>query len=524
VTIAIPSGQPNRRFMRYVRPPVQDDEKSPPLFPLRPATRPLRLGIDVTAVPAPPVGLLAGYLGREEVDVHLLISEGQDVPNAWTAALPGATVLRVRFTAVPEAWPMGMAMGVGLAADSETRHFRGNANFFPAYQLLDAQNAPAGAQPLTIEQRHHAAAYAAAAAKVRIDAIVTSAPTVGRSDVADNDVVASVTPDEAVALFGHYLRMASNPDVDVQCGPLFGGGGSWKVIDTAATIENFYDWGLMAWMPHFDMFPKFAGQDGGTATVTALKAIRVRLARAVRALDHLLAALSNPVDGRRRADVVEAAAEAFDRQLLYLAAAFDIYGRLYPLLIDPTRDPKSSKQSLDGKGYLKDLVEEEYDADALAEVQRLHVYATVCKALRNHVHDGVLPVDQHPGRSYGNSMNIALNLDAMPELLPGHARVDPRLAQEHYDALGVWHADPVDVLGSPVTVADLATAGVTLMAAGLALVEAFSRLLLRNRPRAAPAPSPLLGRLSALPADAGPLLSTHPRALRYRALLGWHSA
>jgi hypothetical protein len=39
--------------------------------------------------------------------------------------------------------------------------------------------------------------------------------------------------------------------------------------------------------------------------------------------------------------------------------------------------------------------------------------------LRNHIHDGILPVDQHPGRSYGNSVSVALNLDAMPKLAPG---------------------------------------------------------------------------------------------------------
>jgi WS/DGAT C-terminal domain len=76
----------------------------------------------------------------------------------------------------------------------------------------------------------------------------------------------------------------------------------------------------------------------------------------------------------------------------------------------------------------------------LADVQRLHVYATVCKVLRNHIHDGILPVNQHPGRSYGSTMNIALNLDAMPELLPGGADVDARLTQDHYDALGAWEA------------------------------------------------------------------------------------
>ena len=35
MTITIPSGQPNNRFMQYVRPPVKDTEKLPPLFPLR---------------------------------------------------------------------------------------------------------------------------------------------------------------------------------------------------------------------------------------------------------------------------------------------------------------------------------------------------------------------------------------------------------------------------------------------------------------------------------------------------------
>jgi hypothetical protein len=355
---------------------------------------------------------------------------------------------------------------------------------------------------------------------VGIDAIVSTAPTVGRSDVADNDIVASVTPDDAVALIGHYLRMTSNPAVDVQRGSLAGSWGSWEMTDTAATIENFYDWGVVSNMPYFDCFPVMATRTGDMETVTALKSIRVRLARAAHALDHMLAALSNPVDGRRRADVIETAAEAFDRQLLYLAAAFDIYGRRYLLLIDSTRDPKNFRFSLDGKGYVKDHLEKEYDADALTDVQRLHVYAGVCKVLRNHIHNGILPVDQHPGRSYGNSTNIALNLDAMPELQPDSA--DDRMTQEHYDALGVWQADPVDVLDSPVTVADLATAGVTLMGSGLALVEGFTKLILRNKPQKAAAPCPLLGCIQAKPGETEPAL--HHRAVLYRALFGWHLA
>lgn len=376
------------------------------------------------------------------------------------------------------------------------------------------------AEPLTLEQRHHAAAYAAAAAALGIDVIVTSAPTVGRVDVADNDVVASVTPDEAVALIGHYLRMTANPVVDVQRGGLVGGG-TWEKTESTATTENFYDWGVMSNMPYFDCLPTIVGPMGDAETVAALRSIRVRLARAARAFDHLVAALSNPMSDKHQADVTETAAEAFDRQLLYLAAAFDIYGRRYLLLIDPTRDPTKFRQSLDGRGYVKDHLEREYDADAagMADVKRLHVYAGVCKVLRNHIHDGILPVDQHPGRGYGNSVNIALNLDAMPKLLPG---VDERMTQEHYDALGVWRADPAEFFGTPAVVADLATAGFTLMGAGLALLEAFTKLIVRNKPTTAAAPSLLLGCIQAQPAEAEP--PPPARAVLYRALFGWHAA
>jgi hypothetical protein len=43
--------------------------------------------------------------------------------------------------------------------------------------------------------------------------------------------------------------------------------------------------------------------------------------------------------------VIETAAEAFDREVLYLAAAPDMYRRRYPLLIDPTRDRLKFRQS-----------------------------------------------------------------------------------------------------------------------------------------------------------------------------------
>jgi hypothetical protein len=84
----------------------------------------------------------------------------------------------------------------------------------------------------------------------------------------------------------------------------------------------------------------------------------------------------------------------------------------------------------------------------------------------------------------------------------------------------VWKADAAEVFGNPVTVADLATAGVTLMGAGLALVEAFTKLILRNKPQSATCPSPLLGFVQAPPGWAEP--PPPERAAFHKALFGWH--
>ena len=105
----------------------------------------------------------------------------------------------------------------------------------------------------------------------------------------------------------------------------------------------------------------------------------------------------------------------------------------------------------------------------------------------------------------------------MPELAPG---ANNDMGQEHFDALGVWRADPTKAFGIPVVVADLATAGFTLMGAGLALVEAFTKLILRNKPQSATAPSPLLGCVQARPGDTEP--PPPPRAVFHEALFGWH--
>ncbi|WP_244881104.1 hypothetical protein [Tsukamurella pseudospumae] len=234
--ITVPDGQPVRRFMRYVRPPIKDDEAHPPLYPLRPGTRALRLGIDVTTIPAPPPGEFSTFFGRNEIEFQLLVPRGSEIPDAWMDVLADPLVRQIGFTTIEEATRHLDTVEFWVATDSEHRRSRARAHFFPVYQQLDQQSHTQG-ETITVEQRNRAAAYAAAAAVVGIDVIVTAAPTVGRSDVADNDTVASVTPGDAVALIGHHLRMTNNPVVQVRSGRL-PGGGTWTETESAATIEN----------------------------------------------------------------------------------------------------------------------------------------------------------------------------------------------------------------------------------------------------------------------------------------------
>ena len=451
--------------------------------------------------------------------MHLLIPKGQEASTGWSELRHEPYCHTVNFTTVAGAGRFADAVEFSVStARGETYRAWSKARFFAVYQQLDEQDAGVDLSPLALGQRQRAAACAAAAGAVGVDAIVTTAPTAGRSDVADNDVVISLTPEEAVPLIGHYLRVTSNPIVVVERAGFLGGGG-WETTESTATVVNLYDWGTVSGLPYFDAASSFAAAaKGGPESAEAFKSIRMRLSRAARAFDHLLAALSNPLDGKRKEDVAEAAAEAFDRELLYLAAAFDIYGWVYQAMIDPSVDRRKARGSLDSRAFVDDEVRTRYPESVLSDVTRLRVYAWLCKQLRNHIHDGILAVDAHPGRSYGNTTNVALNLGLIPELAPG---ADNEMTQDHYDAPGVWQPEPLSLFTGSRMVADLATTGFTLIRAALEYIEAFTKLIVRNTPaNAASPPSAFLGCVQARPGEVEP--PPPPRAVFYQALFGLH--
>lgn len=237
--------------MRYVRPPVT--EKTTPLFPIRRETRPMRLGIDVESIPQPPAdGYLTGFLTRDEIQVHLLMPKGMDQPpDAWSTLLDKPVLHTVDFTTVTDAGRFMDAAEFHITTNTESEEGWSVARFFPVFQQFDEQTAPADAPVLCLDERHTAAAYAAGAGAVEIDVIVTNRAVAGRTDVGDNDIVVTVTPDDAVALIGHYLRVTSNPVVAIERGQLLGGG-AWGTTESTGTIVNSYLWGVTSAMTFFD--------------------------------------------------------------------------------------------------------------------------------------------------------------------------------------------------------------------------------------------------------------------------------
>ncbi len=207
-------------------------------------------------------------------------------------------------------------------------------------------------------------------------------------------------------------------------------------------------------------------------------------------------------------------------------------------MINPALDQRKARGLLDSRAFVEKEVATQYDASLLSDVTRLRVYAWLCKQLRNHIHDGILAVDPHPGRSYGSSKNVALNLGRIPELTHG---ADNDMTQAHYDALGVWHTEPLSLFEGSSMVADLATTGFTLMRAGLEYVEAFTKMIIRNKPRkmldgeSAAAeedstqlgdsetnsiPSRFLGCVQAQPGEVEP--PPPEKAVFYSSMFGWH--
>lgn len=202
------------------------------------------------------------------------------------------------------------------------------------------------------------------------------------------------------------------------------------------------DQAVFAFRRYEDSSLSYTGIDSheGLSHAEAFQSILIRLGRAARALDHMLAALSNPLNIRRD-DVIETAAEAFDRNLFisqWHSTSKD--ASMSGILILRRSRRKIRNQSLDSRDFVKKKVKKkvkkQYNEPLLGDVVRLQKYAWVCKHLRNHIHDGILDVVPQPGRHYGNATTAALMLGSIPDFAPEAGNLD----QDHYDDLGVWLA------------------------------------------------------------------------------------
>lgn len=211
--LVIPSASPHSKFVRYARAVAKEH---PQLFPITPATRPLVVGLDLHTLGPRPADYedLVHVLRRDVVTPMLMVFEEDDatLPTAWKEACEVEQHYVIHYTDPQSAGRFldAAEISVSTMRGEERRGWR-KCHFFDIYALFDAQNTKAA--DLSIEDRIRGAVLASTGFGLGTDVLVSLAPTVGRADVGDNDIVTSVTPDDLHPVFGHYLRMTGNRTV-----------------------------------------------------------------------------------------------------------------------------------------------------------------------------------------------------------------------------------------------------------------------------------------------------------------------
>ncbi|MFL0180289.1 hypothetical protein [Mycobacterium sp. SMC-15] len=507
--LVIPSDAPHAKFVRYAHAVAKEYQ---PLFPITPATRPLTVGLDLRTLGPRPADYedLIHVLRRDVVTPMLMVfdDDDADLVTAWKETCEVEEHYVIHYTGPQGAdrFLDSVEFTVSTMHGEQRRGWR-KCHFFDIHALLDAQNTTA--TDLSADERIRAAVRASAGYGLGTDVIVSLARSVGRADVGDNDIVTSVTPDDLHPIFGHYLRMTGNRIV----AEYRSGGPSIGVTRKMEppSVREVYDIGLASLLGWLDMFRIVAFQLGDVQALAEIDTIRTRIRRAARALDEVIAGLSrtNGHDAAPTADTIEFVSEAFDREMLYLMAVFDGYGRAFVRWLDPT-STRDLRKSLHSAKTLDDYVGPNYaGAPQLTRLRELQRFAFACSQLRNRIHDAVLPTGAFTNRTYGNSQAIAIDL----------SQTDVELTQELVDRLGVWQATPPNAIwGHPTTVAEVATTAVELFKASLEYIDLFTHLIMCTKPAGAPNAIDLLGKVT----DNGyrpP--EPHPVEALYRQLFRW---
>ncbi|MFI5716086.1 hypothetical protein [Nocardia sp. NPDC051750] len=472
---------------------------------MTPASRPIRVGLDLRKLGPRPNDYpeFAEILSRSEVQPVLLTYPGDDgaVIRVWRNTFKSSELWYSSFASLEDTGRTADSREFWITrkdADGELVQ-SSHCNFLDYPSLLVA--AGILSDEIALEDRHYAAALAAAGMKLGIDVIVTLAPSLDRVDVPENDVVAMVAPKHLAGVFGHYLRMTGSRI------PQRVARGKTTISTQHHSLKDVYDWGVISLAPFLTSLAQVASTLQEFQAVQEILSIQARLRRAARSLDELLAALSrtNGHDVKPDDDSLEFASEAFDRELLYLVAVFDSFGRAFARWLDPAA--AETRVSLHHRRFYEQYVEPSFPQHPnLGRLRNLQEFSFVCARLRNQIHSVFRPSEAFPSQGYGSSESVAIRLDQ---------EIQDVLTAEQVDALGVWRAD---LLFGSAVVADLATAGIGFLRMTLEYVELFSKMVMCTVPTDKPNRLPFLGKVT----DTGaPLPAPHENEVMYRSLFGW---
>ena len=280
-TPVIPSDSPRSKFLRYAR---AVSKEHPQLFPITPATRPLVVGVDLRTLGPKPADYedLLHLLRRDVVTPVLVVfaDDAAELAEAWMQAcgVDERHVIDYTDRETASRFLDAMEFGVSTMRGEECRGWR-TCRTFDVHSEIDAHHA--SVNDLNVEDRIRAAVLAAAGFGLGTDVIVSLGPTVGRADVGDNDIVATVQPQDLHPVFGHYLRMTGNRTI-----------AEYRAVSPAISavrkmeppsVTEMYDIGLASLIGWLDMFRFVALRLRDLQALAEIDTVRTRIRRAARA-------------------------------------------------------------------------------------------------------------------------------------------------------------------------------------------------------------------------------------------------
>jgi hypothetical protein len=346
-----------------------------------------------------------------------------------------------------------------------------------------------------VEIRRRAALNAELARDLNVDLVIAELPTTELADIRASFRANTVTRTDAIAIIGHFLRTQRDFRFDD------------RRVHVARTefagAEQFYGEAILSAAPglyRWQTLTTLAAMNGDDTYSRQISTINSRLGRALRARDYML----QWTGSGRTAEAYNESAEAFDRMIVYLNAALDMFARsVHYAAFDRTNIRNAE---FDNDSWFSDFKKLFPDAVHLRRISELRTRVRVLVRMRNTIHAEALA-------------SLMLNVPGSTPTITEMALIIPDdavAAMTNAGGQSAWGLIRHPIITDCV-VADLVDTAHRLITSTLAFIDEVATMLATTE---IPDREPILA--MTVPADTAPKNIDASSRARIRFLTGLH--